>query len=1044
MTAKRSGGSVDKSPAVRKPKLADPPAPVIEPSELYKLEDELARSTTHAELEKCFLRESAMLRAVLQKFIDGDTEPCSSSVLLNVIQMRRCSRIAHYATAQLRSETNARLEQVEAKYLHLQNSSSEIQHLQKEISRCLQFSAGDEEIDLIPLDEFYAQAPEGVSRPEVTRTNEHEQRLARLTWEIAQRKALVDTLTEQEGRRNVLISSINGKEQRLKSLRSKISLLITAAKPVQEALGVGNASASSAEQRALFSLLPHDLSVLYVQAEAYRDIMEDTNLQVVIRGDANEALRLNRQQKLEAEEKEMSDDDEASDNDERQSSVVSDRLEVNKKEVTQPHPIFLKIDIGCQDDVKVALKLFYLPELRVTCMKYKISGKLPTHGIGVDLFASKYGRPYRFVQALTGSASLSGRDSPSKIDTSGIQLADVLHDVVKAIRDRVWARVKLVRELVELGKINAYIMIPVDYPKQLPLFAIVFTKVGTKEAPQQTFSSADSHIVKSLEKYVNMDCITEEHANLDSMLTRQLAHLTSGCDVVADLSPQFNFGSSTQRQHLYSRMSRGNISVTGFMWGEFPLSGFVDDLGNFRPSIRRDFLAMCSKSYFMMRLCVYIIGLPLMFMSSDAQTWTTGDNSTVIGCSTHCALNDDDLSCWNSTANFFSKVLIGQLRHYIAVQVDIDQWHRRHGKPQGQDMDSVAASIEQSFLRELHPKDILTNTTVIKIAEVISDRIRNISDHVITWVPHFQCPVPCEYRYNNYRNLFIASMILNVCLVLAVIPFMVRLIRNESIMEESDNLLMLADMAKLDYEERPFNWDFNNQESAPATSQVDAFDHCYLPSNDFDRFVNSTHDYYYRVGQWDLDEQEHSYAFQVPSGSTSGSYEWLGYEDSGTASSSSAANVHGVVLNTHICLWGTCAGTFETLEELQKHAEAHLVSTSRQCLWRGCSKMERRYAHRYLLSRHLRSHTGSTPYACDQCGSQFATRERMRLHQRSIHMPEVKYMCEVCDRLFKTTSERRHHMTRMHMKERLVCRHCGGLYSGRSVLSRHLKVCKEK
>ncbi|KAK6051920.1 hypothetical protein COOONC_10575 [Cooperia oncophora] len=483
MIGKKVGTSVDKSPAARKSKGVESSAPIIEPSELYRLEDEIARSTTHAELEKRFLQESAKLRAVLQKFIDGDTEPCSSSVLLNIIQMRRCSRIAHYATAQLRSETSAQLEQVEAKYLLLQNSSSEIQHLQKEISRCLQFSAGDEDIDLVPLEEFYAHAPEGVSRPEVTRTNEHEQRLARLTWEIAQRKALVDTLTEQEGRRNVLISSINGKEQRLKSLRSKISLLITAAKPVQEALGVGNASASSAEQRALFSLLPHDLSVLYVQAEAYRDIMEDTSLHVVIRGDASEALRLNRQQKEETEEKERSDDEETSDNDERH-SVVSDRLELNKKAVTQPHPIYLKIDIGCHDDVKVALKLFYLPELRVTCMKYKVTGKLPTHGgvsahenlldslfpgddgtecpnpigaaklaqlkIGVDSFASKYGRPYRFVQALTGSASLPGGDSTSKIDTTGIQLADVLHDVVKAIRSRVGARVKLVRQLIEL------------------------------------------------------------------------------------------------------------------------------------------------------------------------------------------------------------------------------------------------------------------------------------------------------------------------------------------------------------------------------------------------------------------------------------------------------------------------------------------------------------------------------------------------------------------------------------------------------------------
>ncbi|VDM65606.1 unnamed protein product [Strongylus vulgaris] len=244
----------------------------------------------------------------------------------------------------------------------------------------MQFSAGDEDIDLVPLSEFYATAPETVSRPEVTKTNEHEQRLARLTWEIAQRKALVDTLTEQEGRRNVLISSINGKEQRLKSLRSKISTLMASAKPVQEALGVGNASASSAEQRSLFSLLPHDLSVLYVQAEAYRDIMEDASMQVVIRGDPNEALRLTRRQKEEWEEKDNSDDDEGSDNERRHHGVVSDRLELNKKTVTQPYPIYLKIEIGCQDEVKVALKLYYLPELRVTCMKYKITGKLPTHG----------------------------------------------------------------------------------------------------------------------------------------------------------------------------------------------------------------------------------------------------------------------------------------------------------------------------------------------------------------------------------------------------------------------------------------------------------------------------------------------------------------------------------------------------------------------------------------------------------------------------------------------------------------------------------------
>lgn len=73
--------------------------------------------------------------------------------------------------------------------------------------------------------------------------------------------------------------------------------------------------------------------------------------------------------------------------------------------------------------------------------------------IGVDSFANKYGRPYRFVQAITGSASLvPGAAPPTEAETSGVQLADVLYDVIKAIRDRVAARVKLVRQLLALGE----------------------------------------------------------------------------------------------------------------------------------------------------------------------------------------------------------------------------------------------------------------------------------------------------------------------------------------------------------------------------------------------------------------------------------------------------------------------------------------------------------------------------------------------------------------------------------------------------------------
>lgn len=44
---------------------------------------------------------------------------------------------------------------------------------------------------------------------------------------------------------------------------------------MQDVLGVrSTATVTSAEQRSFFALLPPELSVLYVQAEAYKDIVE--------------------------------------------------------------------------------------------------------------------------------------------------------------------------------------------------------------------------------------------------------------------------------------------------------------------------------------------------------------------------------------------------------------------------------------------------------------------------------------------------------------------------------------------------------------------------------------------------------------------------------------------------------------------------------------------------------------------------------------------------------------------------------------------------
>lgn len=45
-----------------------------------------------------------------------------------------------------------------------------------------------EEIDLVSLEEFYREAPPDISKAEITMGDPHQQTLARLDWELEQRK----------------------------------------------------------------------------------------------------------------------------------------------------------------------------------------------------------------------------------------------------------------------------------------------------------------------------------------------------------------------------------------------------------------------------------------------------------------------------------------------------------------------------------------------------------------------------------------------------------------------------------------------------------------------------------------------------------------------------------------------------------------------------------------------------------------------------------------------------------------------------------------
>ncbi|XP_072565216.1 THO complex subunit 5 homolog isoform X2 [Paramormyrops kingsleyae] len=289
---------------------------------------------------------------------------------IHFMTLKKLNRLAHMRLKKGRDQTHEAKQRVDALHLQLQNLLYEVMHLQKEISKCLEFKSKHEEIELVTLDEFFQEAPPEISRLQFTKDDPHQQTLARLDWELEQRKRLAEKYKDSLASKEKILKSIEVKKEYLSSLQPGLNAIMQASLPVQEYLCMPFEHVQ--KQNEVARHLPPPLYVLLVQVNAYSQAC-DKSITVSISGDVDEAKALSKPPEDSQDDESDSDAEEELQNTKRRRPTLGVQLDDKRREMLKPHPLSLCVDLKCKDGSVLHLFFYYLMNLNIMTVKAKVS-----------------------------------------------------------------------------------------------------------------------------------------------------------------------------------------------------------------------------------------------------------------------------------------------------------------------------------------------------------------------------------------------------------------------------------------------------------------------------------------------------------------------------------------------------------------------------------------------------------------------------------------------------------------------------------------------
>lgn len=297
--------------------------------------------------------------------------------LLMCATLKKLNRVSHLRINKARLKSNEEKNKVDEHHLELQNLLYEISHIQKEVNKCLEFRSLDEDINLVSVDEFYKHAPIEISKPEVTSKDAHKLKLARLDWELNERKVMKAKIKSLECSIEKYQNECKEKHEKLESFNPRLNKIIDACKPTLEFLKMNfddDCNIGDSVQ-----LLPKPLYTLYMLMISYRDTTDKT-VKVEVIGDIESAKRFDSNEQIIMDEDESAGDSAGEDDGDNENYKPKKKSKVNKStaakakrdKVFTPYPLSVKINLTVKNCGQIILNLNYFNFLKIVTVKSEL------------------------------------------------------------------------------------------------------------------------------------------------------------------------------------------------------------------------------------------------------------------------------------------------------------------------------------------------------------------------------------------------------------------------------------------------------------------------------------------------------------------------------------------------------------------------------------------------------------------------------------------------------------------------------------------------